>query len=71
MKDNIIDARGRACPEPVLMVKKAVAQSPEGIKVIVDNTTAKENIRRFAANSGYRVDIAEDAEDFILTLGKK
>lgn len=71
MKDNLIDARGRACPEPVLMVKKALQQSPEGIRVIVDNTTAKENIRRYAANCGYMVDIAEEAEDFILTLGKK
>lgn len=71
MKGKIIDARGRACPEPVLMVKKAVAHSPVGIRVIVDNSTAKENIRRFAVNSGYKVDITEDAEDFILVLEKK
>lgn len=71
MKDNIIDARGRACPEPVLMAKKAITKNPEGIKIIVDNITAKENIRRFASNSGYIVDITEEAEDFLLTLGKK
>jgi TusA-related sulfurtransferase len=71
LKDNIIDARGRACPEPVLMTKKALAQNPEGIKILVDNITARENIRRFAANSGYIVDITSEAEDILLTLGKK
>lgn len=71
MKGNIIDARGRSCPEPVLMAKKAIAQSPEGIKIIVDNVTARENIKRFASNSGYTVNVSEEGEDFLLTLGKK
>ncbi|MDF2672498.1 MAG: preprotein translocase subunit TatB [Clostridiales bacterium] len=71
MKDNIIDARGRACPEPVLMSKKAIEKSPEGIKIIVDNVTAIENIRRFASNSGYSIEVLEQDDDFILTLGKK
>jgi TusA-related sulfurtransferase len=71
LKDNIIDARGRACPEPVLMSKKAIEKSPEGIKIIVDNVTAIENIRRFASNSGYSIEVLEQDDDFILTLGKK
>lgn len=71
MKDNIIDARGRACPEPVLITKKAIEKSPDGIKIIVDNVTARENIRRFASNSGYNTDVVEQDDDFILTLGKK
>lgn len=71
MKDNIIDARGRACPEPVLMTKKAIEMSRDGIKVIVDNVTARENIRRFASNSGYTTDVVEQDEDFIISLRKK
>ena len=71
MKDNIIDARGRACPEPVLITKKALEKSPEEIKIIVDNVTARENIRRFASNIGYNTDVVEQDDDFILTLGKK
>jgi TusA-related sulfurtransferase len=53
----MIDARGRACPEPVLMAKNAIEQSPEGIKIIVDNLTARENIRRFALNKGYDIEM--------------
>lgn len=71
MKDNIIDARGRACPEPVLMTKKAIEKNQDGIKVIVDNITARENIRRFASNSGYIADVVEQDEDFIISLRKK
>lgn len=73
MKDNIvtIDARGRACPEPVLMTKKALDKNASGLRIIVDNTTAKENIKRFVINSGYNIEITEQDEDFILTIGKK
>ncbi|AOT70368.1 sulfurtransferase TusA family protein [Geosporobacter ferrireducens] len=70
MKLKTIDARGRSCPEPVLMTKKAVALNSEGIQVLVDNTTACENIKRFGSHSGYKVEVAEKGEDFVLTLKK-
>ncbi len=67
----MIDARGRACPEPVLLTKKAIAENPEGIIIIVDNVTARENIRRFASNSGYKMEVVEQDDDYKLTLRKK
>ncbi|KRQ85800.1 SirA-like protein [Caloramator mitchellensis] len=70
MKDNIIDARGRACPEPVLLTKKGVEASPNGVKVLVDNVTARENIKRFAKNSGYEVKVEENGEGILLTLSR-
>ncbi|MTI47215.1 sulfurtransferase TusA family protein [Sporosalibacterium faouarense] len=70
MKLNLIDARGRSCPEPVLMTKKAIELNPEGIEVLVDNTTARDNIKRFGNNLGYNIEIAEKDEDFVLTLKK-
>lgn len=66
----LIDARGRACPEPVLMTKKALEKSPEGIEVFVDNVTARENVKRFAGNSGYQVTVEEQDEDYLLKLTK-
>ena len=45
-----VDARGLACPEPVLRAKKAIAANDE-VTVIVDNDTAVENIRRLAAKA--------------------
>lgn len=70
MKLNSIDARGRSCPEPVLMTKKAIASHPEGVQVLVDNTTACENIKRFGSNLDYSVEVAEMDGDFVLTLKK-
>lgn len=70
MKHNTIDARGRSCPEPVLMTKKALQGNPNSIEVIVDNLTAKENVTRFAENSGYKVDVKQNENDFILDLSK-
>ncbi len=54
----IVDARGLACPEPVLRAKQAIAANDE-VTVIVDNETAVENIRRLADKSGCRFSVAE------------
>ena len=70
MKHNTIDARGRSCPEPVLMTKKALQGNPNNIEVIVDNVAAKENVTRFARNSGYNVEIRQKENDYILDLFK-
>ena len=65
-----VDARGRACPEPVLMTKKALTGNPEAIEVLVDNVTARENVRRFAGNLGYKVTVEDQDEDYLLKLVK-
>jgi len=70
MLNMIIDARGRACPEPVLMTKKALEKNQEGIEVLVDNVTARENIKRFAGNLGFQVVVEEQDEDYLLRLTK-
>ena len=70
MKHNTVDARGRSCPEPVLMTKKALKENPNDIEIIVDNVTAKENVTRFAINSGYKVEVKQKENDYILGLSK-
>lgn len=63
-----IDTRGRSCPEPVLLTRKGVEKSPEGVMVLVDNTTARDNVTRFARNSGYQVQTEQDGTDYRVTL---
>lgn len=48
-----VDARGLACPQPVIATKKALDSINSGtVLTIVDNTVAKENVIKFAtANS--------------------
>ena len=70
MKLDQIDARGLSCPQPVLLTKKGVEKNPEGIQVLVDNTTARDNITRFANNSGYKVETNTQGSGFLLTLKK-
>ncbi len=65
-----IDARGKSCPEPVILTKKAIIKNPDGVIVLVDNTTARDNIGRFAKNSGYKVETEEDGTDYRMTLRK-
>lgn len=70
LKLNPIDARGLSCPQPVLLAKKGIEKSPDGIQIIVDNTTARDNITRFAGNSGYKIEVNNQGSDFLLTLQK-
>ncbi|MCX6227540.1 MAG: sulfurtransferase-like selenium metabolism protein YedF [Bacteroidia bacterium] len=50
-KTKTVDARGLACPQPVVLAKQAI-ETNEKIKVIVDNDTALENVKRLGAKLG-------------------
>ena len=65
-----MDTCGMSCPQPVLMTKKALEESPEGLDIIVDNNTAKGNVERFLKNSGYKVIITENEDNYILEARK-
>jgi TusA-related sulfurtransferase len=51
-----LDARGRSCPIPVVMTKRAMDGGAEGeIAVAVDTEVSRENVSRFARSRGYEV----------------
>lgn len=55
-----IDARGLACPQPVLRTKELLERDQVcNFKLLVDNQAAKENVCRFARTCGCSVDITE------------
>lgn len=67
----MVDARGYACPMPVVMVQKEVkSNDPQQLEVLVDNQCALENVTRFANNQGYSVTSSKEDEDFRLVLTK-
>ena len=66
-----IDARGRACPEPVLMTRNALKADAEGAVILVDNICAVENITRYAAHERYAIARADEGDTFRLTLTKQ
>lgn len=65
-----IDAVGRSCPEPVLMLQKALKEKPESLQILVDNAAARENCSRFARHAGYSLSVAEEGGVWTLTLTK-
>lgn len=65
-----IDTCGMSCPQPVLMTKKSLQENPEGLDILVDNTTAKGNVERFLKNAGYRVIIKDIDDNFLIEARK-
>ena len=62
-----IDAKGLACPAPVLQTKNAVEKDrPETIRVLLDNGAAKENVTRYLKSQGYDVAVGESGGVFTL-----
>jgi selenium metabolism protein YedF len=55
---EIVDARGLACPQPVILARKAL-EAHGRIVVMVDNPTAVENIRRLGAKMGCEMVLEE------------
>ena len=67
---TLIDARGYSCPEPVIMLKKAMASGESSYEMLVDNRVSVENATRYATHQGYRVDVTEEGNDFRLRMEK-
>jgi len=67
---NTIDARGRSCPEPVIMTKNAIDSGYNDFEVLVDAKVAVENIKRFATNQGFNVTVEENDGEFTLNIRK-
>lgn len=61
-----IDARGKACPQPVMMTRKAIDEGENAIEVLVDNQVASGNVKRLVEKMGYAVSIEQDED--IITL---
>lgn len=68
MDNNIIDARGRSCPEPVIMLQSAMKENSNNLVVLVDTQVAIENITRFAKNKGFQVSTDNKKDEFKITL---
>lgn len=57
METKIVDAKGLACPLPVVNAKEAADSMTAGgtLTVLVDNEVAVQNLTRFASKRGYEV----------------
>ena len=65
-----IDARGLACPAPVLQTKAALQEeSPNDVRVVVDNAASQQNVQRFLDSQGFQTTLEQVGADYVV-IGK-
>ncbi len=67
-----VDARGQACPKPLILTKHALKEASAGerITVFVDNPTSRLNVERFLTDNGMSPHCAEKNGVFTITVQK-
>ncbi len=71
METKTFDARGMACPLPVVNAKKASEEMTNGgtLTVLVDNEIAVQNLTKFGNSKGFTVSSEKKADkDFAVTF---
>ena len=63
-----IDARGKACPQPVILAKKEIDGGCRDLTVLVDNKTAVENLTRLGNSAGMTVTTGETTQGLFVRL---
>ena len=62
-----IDARGLACPAPVLQTRATLREGqPEGVRVVVDNAAAQQNVQRFLESQGFATELRQEEADYLV-----
>ena len=69
--EEIVDARGMACPAPVVKTREALQRGCREFEVLVDNPTARDNVTRFAASQGCAVEVSEEKGTFRLAIRRE
>ncbi|MCR4407278.1 MAG: sulfurtransferase-like selenium metabolism protein YedF [Anaerolineae bacterium] len=67
---KIVDARGLACPQPVILTRDALKETREVI-TIVDNETARANVTRLAEQTGATVKVEQKEDGIYLHITKE
>ena len=67
---KVLDARGLSCPEPVIIMRKAMMCKDTEYQIVVDNVVCQENVTRFAEHQGYKVTVSENNGEYTLSIRK-
>lgn len=72
MESKTIDARGMACPMPVINTKKILEAMEKGaVTTLVDNEAAKDNVKALANSMGCGVEIEQEGNEYRVHITKK
>lgn len=70
MTTKHIDARGLSCPQPVVLVDRAVQDGHTDLEILVDNEVSRENVLRMASRRGLKTDVRQEGQDTIIRATK-
>lgn len=67
-----VDAKGKLCPVPLIMTKKAMSEikENESLKILIDNDTSVKNVTRFLEEHGMKVHIEKTGNVYTLVVNK-
>jgi selenium metabolism protein YedF len=65
-----VDARGLACPQPVVRTRKAMQQA-DRVVTLVDNETSLTNVSRMAEKAGWTVGAVQEGDEYRIELTQK
>jgi selenium metabolism protein YedF len=67
MVTTVVDARGLACPQPVIKTRQAM-QGTGQVVTLVDSDTALANVSRMAEKAGWQVKVTPEGEDYRIEM---
>ena len=67
-----VDAKGKLCPMPLIMTKKAIDEikENESLKILIDNDTSVKNVTRFLEEHGMKVNTEKNGNVYELIVNK-
>jgi selenium metabolism protein YedF len=68
---KVVDARGKLCPQPVIMTKKESDAGENELTIIVDNETAKSNVLKFGAKLNFKTSAEQKNDGIYVYLNKE
>ncbi len=70
-RSEVVDARGLACPQPVILTRRALETTPAGrVTAVVDSEVARDNIVRMARNLGFSVEVQARGNEYYIEIAK-
>ena len=72
MSEKLVDARNLACPEPVMLTRKAMLETDaDRVRVLVTSDVPAENIQRLARSQGWTPVVERQGAEIVLTLTRE
>jgi selenium metabolism protein YedF len=70
-QSDMVDVRGLACPQPVILTRQALERSGQDrITAVADNETARDNIVKMARSLSCGVEVDQRGDDFYIAITK-